>query len=156
MDPPKFAGRANSTGCHNAPMSRIFITGSSQGIGAECARQLIALGHEVVLHGRTEQRVAAARAALPDAVGAAVGDLASISGATAIAESALAYGPFDVVIHNAGIGGEVAKRTLTDDDLELIFQSNVVGPFVVTALMPVSARMIYLTSGLESEGEWRP
>src|SRR6478609_885298 len=105
MDPPKFVGRANITGCENAAMSRIFITGSSQGIGAECARQLIDQGNEVVLHGRTQARADSARSALPDAVGAAVGDLASISGAIAVAESALALGPFDVVIHNAGIGG---------------------------------------------------
>jgi NAD(P)-dependent dehydrogenase (short-subunit alcohol dehydrogenase family) len=137
-------------------MARVFITGSAQGIGAECARQLVDLGHEVVLHGRTEQRAAAALALVPDAVGAAVGDLASLAGARAIAESANVHGPFDVVIHNAGIGGGVRERTTTDDGLEVIFQTNVVGPYVVTALMPISARMIYLTSGLEERGEWWP
>jgi NAD(P)-dependent dehydrogenase (short-subunit alcohol dehydrogenase family) len=73
-----------------------------------------------------------------------------------VAEQATARGPFDVVIHNAGIGGGVAGRTQTEDGLELIFATNVVGPYVVTALMPISSRMIYLTSGLESQGVWRP
>jgi len=139
-----------------AGMSRILITGSAQGIGAECARQLIGMGHEVVLHGRSEERAAAALASLPDAVGAVVGDLASIAGAVGVAEQANALGPFDAVIHNAGIGGGVHERTLTADGLEVIFHTNVAGPYVVTALMPVSARMIYLTSGLEAQGVWRP
>lgn len=137
-------------------MSRIFITGSAQGIGAECARQLIAMGHEVVLHGRTETRARDALATLPDALGAVAGDLASLAGARAVAEQATALGPFDAIIHNAGIGGGVAARTLTEDGLELIFATNVVGPYVVTALMPVSPRMVYLTSGLEADGAWRP
>ncbi|MGC4175894.1 SDR family NAD(P)-dependent oxidoreductase [Demequina sp.] len=137
-------------------MSRIFITGSAQGIGAESARQLIDMGHDVVLHGRNEERAAAALALLPDAVGAVAGDLASISGATSVAERANALGPFDAVIHNAGIGGGLRERTLTEDGLELIFHTNVVGPYVVTALMPVSPRMVYLTSGLEGQGVWRP
>jgi len=137
-------------------MSRIFITGSAQGIGAECARQLAALGHEVVLHGRTEERAAAALTLLPDAVGTVVGDLASISGARAAAEAANELGPYDAVIHNAGIGGGVRERSLTDDGLELIFHTNVVGPYVVTALMPIAPRMVYLTSGLEAQGAWRP
>lgn len=137
-------------------MSRILITGSSQGIGAECARQLIAQGHEVVLHGRNDERAAAALAALPDAVGAVVGDLASLSGTASAATLANRLGPFDAVIHNAGIGGGVRERTLTDDGLELIFHTNVVGPFVLTALMPVAPRVVYLTSGLEAQGVWRP
>jgi len=137
-------------------MSRIFITGSAQGIGAECARQLIAMGNEVVLHGRNEARAAAALSQLPDSVGAVAGDLASLSGAREAAEAADALGPFDVVIHNAGLGGGARERTLTDDGLEKIFQTNVVGPFVVTALMSVARRMVYLTSGLESQGVWRP
>jgi NAD(P)-dependent dehydrogenase (short-subunit alcohol dehydrogenase family) len=114
------------------------------------------MGHDVVLHGRNEARAAAALSQLPDAVGTVVGDLASLSGAREVAEAANALGPFDAVIHNAGIGGGVRERTLTGDGLELIFQTNVVGPYVVTALMPIAPRMVYLTSGLEAQGVWRP
>ena len=137
-------------------MSRVFITGSAQGIGAECARQLLAMGHEVVLHGRSPERAAAALVALPDAVGAVSGDLASLAGTAELAAAAKAAGPFDVVIHNAGVGGGVPERRLTDDGLEFIFHTNVVGPYLLTALMPVASRMIYLTSGLEEQGTWRP
>lgn len=37
-------------------MSKIFITGSSTGLGALAAKKLIALGNEVYLHARNEQR----------------------------------------------------------------------------------------------------
>ena len=137
-------------------MARIFITGSSQGIGTECGRQLVALGHEVVLHGRDEARSAAALSAVPDAAAAVSGDLASFAGTRAVAEQANALGPFDAVIHNAGIGGGVPERTVTEDGLELIFQVNAVAPYMLTCLMPVAPRMIYLTSGLEERGRWHP
>ena len=39
-------------------MARVFITGSSDGLGLMAARLLIDQGHEVVLHGRNEGRVA--------------------------------------------------------------------------------------------------
>ena len=139
-------------------MSRIFITGSSQGIGAECARQLISLGHEVVVHGRDEARAAAALEANPGALASVAGELASIAETTALAAAANAYGPYDVAIHNAGIGGggPRAERVETADGLERIFHTNVVAPYLLTALMPLPARVVYLTSGLESEGTWVP
>ena len=37
-------------------MSKIFITGSSDGIGLETAKQLINLGHEVTLHARDKKK----------------------------------------------------------------------------------------------------
>jgi len=63
-----------------------------------------------------------------------------------------AKSPFDVIIHNAGVGGGSGGRTVTADGLERIFHINVVGPYVLTCLMPLAPRMIYLTSGLEADG----
>ncbi len=40
-------------------MARIFITGSTDGLGLAAARSLLADGHEVVLHARTAERAAA-------------------------------------------------------------------------------------------------
>jgi NAD(P)-dependent dehydrogenase (short-subunit alcohol dehydrogenase family) len=37
-------------------VARVFITGSSDGLGLMTARLLIDQGHEVVLHGRSEGR----------------------------------------------------------------------------------------------------
>ena len=137
-------------------MARILITGSTRGIGAETAQQLIALGHEVVLHARDSSRADAARGEHPGAHGVVIGELDSLESTTALASAANDLGPYDVVIHNAGIGGGVAERAVTADGLERIFQVNVVAPYILTALMPVPSRAIYLTSGLEADGTWEP
>lgn len=136
-------------------MARFFITGSTQGIGAETARQLLELGHDVVLHARNEDRALIATAANPGAVGVVTGDLANLQETRALASSAQALGPYDAIIHNAGVGGGAKERVLTVDGMERIFHVNVVGPYVLTCLMSMAPRMIYLTSGLEAEGNAR-
>lgn len=137
-------------------MSRIFVTGSAQGIGSETVRQLLDLGHEVVAHARTVSRAEAIRATHPGVAGVAVGDLADLASTRALAADANALGPFDAIIHNAGLGGGSELRASSADGLELIFHTNVVGPYVLTCLMPLAARMVYLTSGLEANGRWHP
>lgn len=133
-------------------MSRIFVTGSSQGIGFETARTLIERGCEVVAHARNASRAADLADALPGAHAIVVGDLADLASTRALAAQANEYGPYDVIIHNAGLGGGSGHRVQTADGLEQIFQTNVVAPFVLTCLMPLAPRMVYLTSGLEADG----
>jgi NAD(P)-dependent dehydrogenase (short-subunit alcohol dehydrogenase family) len=133
-------------------VSRILVTGSSDGIGLETARQLLAAGHDVGGHARGAERAAELRATEPRLRDVVVGDLASLAETRALAEAATAAGPFDAVIHNAGIGGGVPERTLTVDGLERIFHVNTVAPYLLTALMPRPGRLVYLTSGLESQG----
>lgn len=133
-------------------MSRIFVTGSGQGIGAETVRQLLELGHEVVAHARSISRAEEIRAAQPGVAGVAIGDLANMASTRLLAEQANDLGPFDAIIHNAGLGGGSAVREVTGDGFERIFHTNVVGPFMLTCLMPLAPRMVYLTSGLEADG----
>ena len=45
-------------------MSRVFITGSSTGLGLMAGRVLAEQGHQVVLHARDERRASDATAAL--------------------------------------------------------------------------------------------
>ncbi len=138
-------------------MARIFITGSTRGIGAETARQLIDLGHEVVVHARNSharRRGAAGR--FPTRTAIVVGELDSLISTSALAAKANEYGPFDVIIHNAGIGGGVAERAQTAEGFERIFHTNVIAPYMLTALMELPQRMIFLTSGLEANGTWEP
>jgi NAD(P)-dependent dehydrogenase (short-subunit alcohol dehydrogenase family) len=132
-------------------MSSIFVTGSSDGIGQETARQLVRGGHRVVLHARDAIRAKDAAGAVPEASGVAIGDLSVVAGIRQAAESASALGPYDAVIHNAGVGS-AAGRHPTADGYERIFAVNVLGPYLLTALMPLPPRLVYLTSGLESAG----
>lgn len=137
-------------------MSRVFVTGSTDGIGRESARQLLAAGHEVVAHARSQERAEHARAVLPGLSDVLVGDLASLAQTKALAEAATAAGPFDAVIHNAGVGGGAPEKILTADGIERIFQINTVAPYVLTALMPRPERLVYLTSGLQEQGHIEP
>jgi NAD(P)-dependent dehydrogenase (short-subunit alcohol dehydrogenase family) len=138
-----------------AAMATILITGSSDGIGRHTAQILAADGHRVTLHARNEHRADDARKAVPQAHGVIVGDLASLAGTRELAAQAVEAGPFDVVIHNAGIGGGQPAPQITEDGLERIFQVNTLAPYLLTALTPTPARLIYLTSGLEADGRAR-
>src|SRR5689334_20886298 len=112
-------------------MARAFITGSADGLGLELARRLQAAGHEVVLHGRDQQRARDARAALPHALGAVSGDLASVAQTRRLSESANQLGPYDLVVHNAGVYRR-ARPELTEDGVEHTFGVNVLAPYVLT------------------------
>ena len=137
-------------------MSRVFVTGSTGGIGRESARQLLAAGHEVVAHARSADRAAHVRDVLPGLADVVVGDLASLAQTRALAAAATAAGPFDSVIHNAGVGGGATERMLTVDGIERIFQINTVAPYLLTALMPRPGRLVYVTSGLQDQGHVEP
>jgi NAD(P)-dependent dehydrogenase (short-subunit alcohol dehydrogenase family) len=129
----------------------ILVTGSSDGIGLEAARQLVAAGHRVVLHGRSRRRADDAMRSAPGAAGAAVGDLSDVEGIQHVIASATALGPYDAVVHNAGVY-VIPERRVSRGGTELVFTVNVLAPYLLTARMPLPSRLIYLSSGLESGG----
>ena len=85
-------------------MSRIFISGSSTGLGLMAGELLINQGHSVVLHARNAKRAEAARQKLPQAEAIVVGDVETIAGAKDVAAQVNGLGHFDAVIHNAAVG----------------------------------------------------
>ena len=129
-------------------MMRIFITGSSEGLGMMAGQLLAAEGHRVALHARNAQRAADTHAHLPSAEAVVVGDLSSISGMRDVAQQVNDLGRFDAVIHNAGIGYREPRRVQTPDGLSQLFAVNVLAPYVLTALIERPRRLIYLSSGM--------
>ncbi len=129
-------------------MSRVFITGSSTGLGLMAAQLLVEMGHRVVVHGRNQARADAALAAAPGAEAAVVGDLADIGEMRAVADQINALGRFDAVIHNAGIGYREQRRGDTEDGLPQLFATNTLAPYVLTALIEKPKRLVYLSSGM--------
>ena len=121
-------------------MARVFITGSSDGLGLMAARLLIEQGHEVVLHGRNDARRVDALRAASKAKGAVSGDLSTIAGARSVAEQVNKLGRFDAVIHNAGVGYREPQRIETERGAPNVFAVNVLAPYILTALIERPAR----------------
>jgi NAD(P)-dependent dehydrogenase (short-subunit alcohol dehydrogenase family) len=134
-------------------MARVFITGSSEGLGFLAGRRLATQGHAVVLHARNVERAEATRRALPQAEAVLVGDLATLAAMRELAGQANRLGRFDAVIHNVGVGSREPRRIETVDGLSQLWAVNVLAPYVLTALMHRPDRLVYLSSGLHSGGD---
>ena len=128
-------------------MARVFITGSSDGLGLMAARLLINKGHLLVLHGRNEARACNALAAAPGAGGVVSGDLSTIAGARTVVDQVNELGPFDAVIHNAGVGYR-ESRVEVEPGVPGVFAVNVLAPYILTALIERPKRLVYVSSGM--------
>jgi NAD(P)-dependent dehydrogenase (short-subunit alcohol dehydrogenase family) len=134
-------------------MARVFITGSSDGLGLMAAQLLIEQGHGVVLHARNQQRGQEALSAAPGAETVVIGDLISIAQTRQVAEQVNGLGAFDAVIHNAGVGYRESRRIETEDGLPHVFAVNTLAPYILTALIKRPKRLVYLSSGLHKGGD---
>ncbi len=134
-------------------MARVFITGSTDGLGRMAAELLLAEGHTVVLHARNDRRKAQVRALLPNAEAVVTGDLSGMAETRSVARQVNALGVFDAVIHNAGIGYREPRRIASADGLPQVFAVNTMAPYILTALMQRPKRLIYLSSGLHRDGD---
>ena len=93
-------------------MSRIFITGSTDGLGYAAARDLIEDGHEVLLHARSRSRAYDLGDLASQSAGVVIGDLSSAAETHKVAEQVNRIGRMDAVIQNAGIY-RVPNRSVT-------------------------------------------
>lgn len=128
-------------------MKRIFITGSTDGLGLAAARTLIDEGHEVILHARSQARATALADIAPRAAGIVIGDLSSAVATLAIAEAVNKIGRMDAVIHNAGVYQE-PSRAPTPEGHAKTLAVNTLAPYLLTASIEKPARLIYISSGL--------
>jgi len=133
-------------------MARIFITGSTDGLGRAAARSLLDAGHQVVLHARSNERAAGIGELASRAAGVVVGDLSSAAETRSVADQVNAIGRMDAVIHNAGVYSE-RRRGSTPEGHAVTLAVNVLAPYILTALIERPHRLIYLSSGLHRGGE---
>jgi NAD(P)-dependent dehydrogenase (short-subunit alcohol dehydrogenase family) len=131
----------------NHAVSRIFITGSTDGLGRAAAGVLMGGGHEVVLHARSRERVSALSDFAPDAAGVVIGDLSSAAQTRELADQVNEIGRMDAVIHNAGVYLE-PSRSATAEGHPKTLAVNTLAPYLLTALIDRPGRLIYLSSGL--------
>jgi NAD(P)-dependent dehydrogenase (short-subunit alcohol dehydrogenase family) len=123
-------------------VARIFITGSTDGLGLATAETLLRDGHEVIVHARSSQRLPAVQHLLDRGAHCVIGDLAVLAEVRQLAADANGIGGIDAVIHNAGVLNGAA-----------LLPVNVVAPYLLTALMPGPRRLIYLSSGMHRGGD---
>ena len=133
-------------------MARIFVTGSSDGLGRLAAQSLIKDGHKVVLHARNAKRAEDARAAVPEAEACLTADLSSIQETKDLAAKVNKIGPFDAVIHNAGLGYQEPSRGAPKGEPAAVFAINSLAPYILTCLIEKPKRLVYITSGLHTSG----
>jgi NAD(P)-dependent dehydrogenase (short-subunit alcohol dehydrogenase family) len=133
-------------------MRRVFITGSTDGLGRGAAEALIKEGHQVVLHARSKDRAAALADLRPRAAGIVVGDLASAAQTRALADQVNKLGRMDAIIHNAGIFRE-ASRGSTPEGHAKVLAVNVLAPYMLTGLIERPDRLVYLSSSMHRGGE---
>jgi NAD(P)-dependent dehydrogenase (short-subunit alcohol dehydrogenase family) len=123
---------------------RILVTGSADGLGRAAASTLLEAGHEVVVHVRNVERVAAVHDLLDRGARLVIGDLADTDQTRDVARLANEIGRMDAVIHNAGVSSGRA-----------VLPVNVVAPYALTAMMLRPSRLVYLSSGMHRGGQPR-
>jgi NAD(P)-dependent dehydrogenase (short-subunit alcohol dehydrogenase family) len=133
-------------------MARVFVTGSTAGLGRAAAQTLLDEGHEVIVHARNPSRAAAVGELRDRGAHLVIGDLASREQTRDLADEVNALGHVDAVIHNAAIyvddhrvaTGEGHARTLT---------VNVLAPYLLTAWISSPSRLVYLSSDMHRSGD---
>jgi NAD(P)-dependent dehydrogenase (short-subunit alcohol dehydrogenase family) len=120
-------------------MSRVLVTGSNDGIGAGIAEILATNGHQVVRHARNAGRAVAGEEFV-------LGDFASLTGVRAMAAKLREQPPLDVIVHNAGWASPDEVRPVTEDGFEQTFQIHVLAPYLLTALLPLPRRIVFVNS----------
>lgn len=131
---------------------RVFITGSTDGLGRGAAEALIKDGHQVVLHARSKERAGALADLVPRSAGIVTGDLASAVQTRSLADQVNRIGRMDAVIHNAGIYRESA-RGATPEGHAKVLAVNVIAPYLLTGLIERTARLVYLSSSMHFGGD---
>ena len=123
----------------------ILITGSTDGLGLATAERLARRGAEVLVHGRSEQKLERALAKLGADRGARVrgflADLSSLERVRSLARDvARSADRIDVLVNNAGVAVMDGRRE-SQDGFELTFAVNYLSHFLLTAeLLPLVRR----------------
>jgi NAD(P)-dependent dehydrogenase (short-subunit alcohol dehydrogenase family) len=118
-------------------VSRILVTGATDGLGRALARELAARGHEVVVHGRSRERAEAVAGEIGGAQ-VVVADFARLDDVRAMRVQDI-----DVLVNNAGIIAR--ERQLSEDGIELTLQVNHLAGFLL-ALQMVPPRTVNVAS----------
>src|ERR687898_2669057 len=116
------------------------ITGSSKGIGKAIAMEFARAGYSIVMNARHEQQLKQAAEEISNSIEdekkivSLAGDISQEHICVSLVEKAVKqFGKIDVMINNAGIGGESKKiHELTEKDWDEVIDINLKGAFLCT------------------------
>jgi NAD(P)-dependent dehydrogenase (short-subunit alcohol dehydrogenase family) len=117
----------------------ILVTGATDGIGLETAKQLAQRGYELVLHGRNAEKVQHARDTIQRLyphvqLHTAHADLADLTQVARMAQNlATRFPQLDVLVNNAGM--YMTERKLSQDGFEMTLAVNHLAHFLLTNLL---------------------
>ena len=143
-------------------MKTILITGSTDGIGFQTAKRLVNEGHNVLIHGRSPQKVQNVVNELSSlnagTIDSFVSDLTDMKDVKKLAnEIKEKYSKLDVLINNAGVYN--IKDIRTKDGLDARFVVNTIAPYLLTKeLMNIfdnSSRVVNLSSAAQAPVDTR-
>lgn len=103
---------------------RVLVTGTSSGIGRATAEALVRDGHDVVATTRVH-------GSAPMGCSEIVGDLREESTISRLRVT----GPFDALVSNAGITNFCALEDMSDDELNSVFETNLLVPLRLARLV---------------------
>jgi glucose 1-dehydrogenase len=117
-----------------------LVTGSSKGIGKAIALEFANAGYSVVINARNEEELKQAAEDISNSIKDAErivsipGDISQEPVCISLVESAVKqFGRIDVLVNNAGIGGESKKiNELTEKDWDEVIDVNLKGAFLCT------------------------
>ncbi|MFO0920247.1 MAG: SDR family oxidoreductase [Candidatus Saccharimonadales bacterium] len=113
-------------------MSRILVTGASDGIGKSLALELTKEGHELVLFGRNEQRLKSVAAMSNDAEYHAF-DMNDYGAMVSAVDKVLANGDIDVLINNAGIWHKIGDlEAIPEELIKEVITTNLTSQILLT------------------------
>lgn len=133
-------------------MKTVLITGATDGIGLEAAKEFAAKGHKVLLHGRSDEKLAKAQDSVGGDAEGYLADLSSLKATRAMAADILAkHDSLDVLINNAGVL-KTPQPIVESMDVRLIV--NTLAPYVLTRallpIMPKTGRILNLSSAAQA------
>jgi NAD(P)-dependent dehydrogenase (short-subunit alcohol dehydrogenase family) len=120
-----------------------IVTGAGRGIGRSVALLLAERGAKVIVNNRTAQLAKSVADEIVAAGGEALAnaDLVGTAGAagTIVAHAIDAFGRVDILVNNAGIIGVPGPiDTPTQQEIEAVLATNLIGPFTLTqAIWPL-------------------
>lgn len=116
-----------------------LITGATSGIGLETARQFIAEGANVIITGRSEQRLQQAVAELEGKAAYVVSDASDVRAQAGLAQQiGQHFHALDIVYLNAGDVTHMPLAAWTSSEFDRVFNTNFKAPFfLLQALNPL-------------------